>query len=318
MEFACKICGNVSGNNFYLVREMQFGTRDEFNYCEWSNCGCLQLVNPPKGLSKYYPKEYFSFAAIKEKYIRRKMHIYRDRYAFGIKSLPGKLLFEKYGVPTYIGWMKNLGVNLNSKLMDVGCGAGKLLCRMGDMGFTELTGIDAFIEKDIHYSNGVNIYKKSLEEITGSFDLIMMHHSLEHMKDQHGIFKKLSELLPSEKFLFIRIPTCSSFAWQTYRENWFALEAPRHFYNHSLKSIRLMADQYGFIIKKIEYDSRSIQLWGSEQYKRNIPLMDKKSYFVNPYDSIFSEEQLNNFEEETKRLNEVKEGDQLCLYLRKK
>lgn len=318
MEFECKICGNFAGNKFYNVREMQFGTRDEFVYCECSDCGCLQLVNPPENLSKYYPREYFSFSIPKEKFIKKKLHVYRDRYAFGIKSFPGKILFNKYGAPTYIGWMRNLRVNLNSKILDVGCGTGKLLRRMGDTGFTDLTGVDAFIGKDISYSNGVKIYKKNLDDVSGDYDLIMMHHSLEHMDNQHKVFKKLSKLLCSNKFLFIRIPTCSSFAWRTYKENWFALEAPRHFFNHSIKSLRFLADKYGFDLVKIEYDSRSIQLWGSEQYMRNIQLMDEKSYFVNPDNSIFTNEQIEKYEEKTKKLNEEKDGDQVCVYLRKR
>ncbi len=318
MEFTCRICGNKEGNKFYTVREMQFGTRDEFVYCQCSNCECLQITNPPENLSKYYPNDYFSFQINKEKFLKEKLNIFRDRYAFGLNSFIGKILFKKYGEPTYVGWLKAVGVNLNSKILDVGCGTGKLLFRMGNTGFTNLTGIDAFIEKNIFYKNGVKIYKKNLSKIDGKYDLIMMHHSLEHLEDQHAVFKKLSSMLGSGKFLLIRIPVCSSFAWRNYKENWFALEAPRHFYNHSKKSLSYLADKYGFEIFKTAYDSRSIQFWGSEQYKKGIPLMDKKSYFVNPGESIFTSAQIDEFEEETKKLNRNGDGDQACFYLKKK
>jgi SAM-dependent methyltransferase len=296
---------------------MQFGTRDEFIYCECSNCGCLQLANPPENLSKYYPEDYFSFKIFKEKYIKEKLNIYRDQYSFGISNPIGKVLHKKLGDPTYVGWLKNTNVCLESPILDVGCGSGKLLYRMGNLGFRNLSGIDNFIDGDIIYKNGVKIYKKNLQEVDSKYDLIMMHHSLEHMDDQHSVFKKLTELLIPGKFLLIRIPTCSSFAWRNYRENWFALEAPRHFFNHSLKSIKFLFDKYGFELTKIQYDSRSIQLWGSEQYKLDIPLMDSKSYFVNPTSSIFTQEQIDPFENETVRLNENSEGDQLVLFLKK-
>jgi SAM-dependent methyltransferase len=233
-EFTCKICNNADGNKFYTVREMQFGTRDEFIYCKCSDCGCLQIVNPPDNLAKYYPLEYFSFKPFKEKYLKEKLNIYRDRYSFGINNLAGKILHKRFGDPTYISWLKNLNVNLESRILDVGCGSGKLLYRMSSMGFKNLLGIDNFIDADITYKNGVKIRKQNLAELRSRFDLIMMHHSLEHMEYQHSIFDKLSELLLPGKFLLIRIPVCSSFAWRSYRENWFALEAPRHFYNDSL------------------------------------------------------------------------------------
>lgn len=317
MQFTCKICGNNESNKFYDIREMQFGTRDKFIYCECSSCGCLQLTNPPSDLSIYYPDKYFSFQLPKEKYFKKKLNIYRDRYSFGIPSFIGKILFSKYGSPTYINWLNELNVTLSSSILDVGSGVGKLLYRMGNSGFSNLIGIDAFIENDITYANGVKIFKKSLFEINSKYDLIMMHHSLEHMDDQHKVFQKLATMLDPGKFLFVRIPVCSSFAWEHYKENWFALEAPRHFFNHSLKSLKYLAEQYGFTVKKIIYDSRSIQLYGSEQYKQNIPLMDERSYFVNPNNSIFTPGQMEEFENQTRKLNETGRGDQAGFFLMK-
>jgi SAM-dependent methyltransferase len=317
MDFICEICDNKEGNKFYTVREMQFGTRDEFIYCECGNCGCVQLVNPPANLSKYYPGEYFSFKIFKENLFKEKLNVYRDRYSFGIRSLTGEILYKKLGEPTYIGWLKYANVNLESKILDVGCGNGKLLYRMGNLGFKNLIGIDNFIDEDIVYKNGAKIFKKSLSGINEKFDLIMMHHSLEHMENQHQVFAKLAEILLPGKFLMIRIPTSSSFAWRNYKENWFSLDAPRHFFLHSLSSIRLLVDKYGFEIVKAGYDSRSIQLWGSEQYKMDVPLMDTRSYFVNERNPIYTQEQVNLYEQETVKLNARGDGDQVVLFLRK-
>ena len=318
IEYECKICGNFKGNKNYNVREMQFGMRDEFIYCECNNCGCLQLVNPPENLSKYYPENYFSFSLAKGNILKEKLNSYRDNYLMGGNSVIGKILSLKLEEPTYINWMKKAGVNLNSTILDAGCGAGKLLYRMGSAGFKNLTGIDMFIDTDIQYKNGVKIIKKNLFEIDQRYDLVMMHHSLEHMDDQHVVFNHLNKIIKKGKMLLVRIPVCSSKAWKTYRENWFALEAPRHYFNHSEKSIALLAEKYGFEKKDISYDSRSIQFWGSEQYRKDIPLTDERSYFINPGRSIFTKEELNNFEKETLHVNESGEGDQIVLFLEKK
>jgi len=74
---------------------------------------------------------------------------------------------------------------------------------------------------------------------------------------------------------------------------------------------------YGFVIKKTIYDSRSIQLYGSEQYGQDIPLMDDLSYFVNPDNSIFTHLQMEKFEKETRILNETGRGDQVGFFLLK-
>ena len=57
----CKICFSNKNNKTYVAREMMFGLREEFIYFECSNCGCLQIKDIPKDISKYYPKDYSPF-----------------------------------------------------------------------------------------------------------------------------------------------------------------------------------------------------------------------------------------------------------------
>ena len=58
----CKVCGNIAGNKLHAVKEMQLGLRKMFTYMECGNCGCMQLVDIPEDLGKYYPNEgYYSF-----------------------------------------------------------------------------------------------------------------------------------------------------------------------------------------------------------------------------------------------------------------
>ena len=316
-NFYCLICNNEKDNSFYTVREMQFGMRDEFDYCECSQCGCLQIVNPPENVSKYYPENYFSFQNQKKSPLKDLLNSYRDKHVLGIENLIGKLLTRIYGVPTYTKWLKRSQINFNDKILDVGCGTGKLLYRMGKAGFATAIGIDKFIDKDIIYKSGVQILKRSLFELNQKFDFIMMHHSLEHMSDQHKVFEKLSSILKTNKFLLIRIPVCSSMAWKRYKENWFALEAPRHFFLHTEDSINLIAEQHGFKIKDISYDSRSIQFWASIQYQNDIALMDNNSYFINPAKSMFTENEIDEFEKQTQKLNNNGGADQAVIYLQK-
>lgn len=57
---ACNICGNDKGNRQHEAREMAFGLRDKFTYLECGSCGCLQLLNIPADMSRYYPGDYYS------------------------------------------------------------------------------------------------------------------------------------------------------------------------------------------------------------------------------------------------------------------
>ena len=115
----------------------------------------------------------------------------------------------------------------------------------------------------------------------------------------------------------IRIPTVSSYAWQYYKEDWIQLDAPRHFYLHSVDSLKFLADKSGFIIERIIDDSDAFQFWGSEQYQMDIPLRDPRSYDESKRRSVFSSKMIREFSIKANELNQKRQGDQIIIYLKK-
>lgn len=314
---SCEICGNKNDNEILRVHEMYFGTREEFEYLNCSICNCLQLINPPNDLSKYYPKDYFTYQQKIENIIKSWLNRFRDKAAMGESNFIGNILLKILGEPTYIKKLKDANVDFKDKILDVGCGKGILLYKMKQSGFKNVMGIDPFIDETIVYKNGLKILKGNLSEISEKYDFIMFNHSFEHMSNPLEIMINAHSLLNNGKFILLRIPVCDSYAFKHYRNNWCSLDAPRHLYLHTKKSIKILADKSGFEIEKISYDSRSWQFWGSEQYAKNISLLAENSYYVNPKESIFSVEDIRKFEEKTAKLNEIGEGDQAEFYLRK-
>jgi SAM-dependent methyltransferase len=314
----CRICNNSNANKTYIAREMMFGYRDEFEYFKCSNCDCLQIKEIPNNLSKYYPEHYYSFTKPRlstqffpMSFLRRQ----RLLYALGKKNLIGMTLSKIFGLPNLPGWIKKAKLVPENDILDIGCGVGRLLLRLKKKGFSRLTGIDPFIEDNIFYKNGVQIFKKEVENIQGQFDFIMLHHSFEHMPDPLSILKHLYVILKHNRHILIRIPVSSSFAWEKYKTNWVQLDAPRHLFLHSVMSIQILSDQVGFKVADIIFDSTAFQFWGSEQYIRDIPLMDSRSYKKNPKGSIFSDEDISTFKKRAKELNGNKNGDSACFYL---
>ncbi|KAG1653997.1 hypothetical protein GQR58_025263 [Nymphon striatum] len=190
---------------------------------------------------------------------------------------------------------------------------------MKDAGFTDLLGIDPFNAEDIAYDNGLRIEKKSIHDMTdkNEWDLIMFNHSYEHVFDQLEVLEKAFRLLKPGGTCMIRIPTVTSWAWRTFGVDWVQLDAPRHLFLHSVKSMHTLADKAGFKLEDVVYDSFAFQYWGSQQYQKGITLLDPKSYAVNPEKSDYSPEQIKEFESHSKQLNEEKAGDQAAFYLKK-
>lgn len=314
MKTSCEICGNTLGNQYHVAREMMFGCRDEFSYMECGACGCLQNVSVPDDLGKYYGPDYYSVT----KRIARNRTLYdalkglrTGAYLSG-KGLIGSMLLKKFGPPGLPDWAAHSGMQQNSRILEVGCGSGSRLLSLQSEGFTNLTGADPFIAGDIDYGRGLTIKKAYISEIPGRYEFIVLEHALEHIPAPHATLAALRALLEPNGMLIISIPL-AGYAWQHYGVNWVQLDAPRHLFLHTEKSFRILTA--AMTVQHVHYDSGSVQFWGSEQYVRDIPLLDPRSYRVNQAGSIFSAQVMAGFEERARELNKEKLGDQATFYL---
>src|SRR3989304_5704603 len=104
----------------------------------------------------------------------------------------------------------------------------------------------------------------------------------EHMDDPRSTLLHIARLLRPGHILLISLPLAGKYAWRKYESYWAQLDAPRHLFLHTEETIRLLARETGFTVREVHYDSTAFQFWGSEQYRRQIPLHDQRSYLVHP------------------------------------
>ncbi len=316
----CRICQNASNNQAFKVKEMMYDLGESFDYFECGKCGCLQISEIPTDMGKYYPENYYSLSkkeVINANYL--KMIIRRLKISSYLSSPDylEQICRTVLGDKKFFPWIKAAGVKFDDAILDVGCGSGGLLLDLKKYGFKNLTGLDPFINGDIHYKDGPSIVNKTLDQFNGSFDFIMAHHSFEHMPRPEESLRNIHRLLNTGKSAMIRIPISSSYAWKHFGTDWVQLDAPRHFYLHTLNSIEILAEKTNFIIENVFYDSTDFQFWGSIQYQKNIPLTGARSYNVDRKGSLFSKSDIRRFQVEAKRLNASGMGDSAGFLLRK-
>jgi SAM-dependent methyltransferase len=315
----CRICYNETGNKSHFVKEMYFGTWEKFEYVECANCGCLQIKSYPEDTGQYYPAGYGAHNVANSKrpgkfigWLRKQklLYVLNER-----KNLTGFLLnlvikpgFEKKMVPAEI--------KSDSSILDVGSGAGSLILNLRNKGFTDITGTDIFIDKDLIYDDCLRIFKKPLNEIEGTFDFIMLNHSFEHMPFQDEVLTNLRRLIKPGKTVMIRIPVKTDYIWNLYGVNWASIDAPRHFYLHTVKSMEIIAARNRFSIERVIFDSGIFQFYASEQVIRGIPLRSKNSYYLNKKSTLFSKSELKKFQKNADDLNKTLRGDGACFYLK--
>lgn len=309
---SCGICGNGAGNRLHQAREMMLGTRVPSTYLECGGCGCLQRLGPPADSAEAYPSGYYSLASVsasESRALRRRARAIRTTAALRLPPRVVEAGIRRRLLPTHARWLSGLGLDRRSSILDVGSGNGKLIAELYDAGFTDLTGVDPHIDETREVRPGQWNHRGELADIERRFALVMLHHSLEHMADQHLVLREVARRLTPSGVALVRIPLADSFAWERYGPDWVALDPPRHLFVHTEKSLELAAAGAGLSVVRRFRDSVAMQFWASEQYRAGIPLMAENSYFRDPASSRFDGAQIAEFESRARRLNAEGRGD---------
>jgi len=296
---------------------MMLGLREEFEYVECAACGCLQIVEPPADLARYYPEaDYYAQRppeVVASNAFKTFLRHRRAAWVVHRRDLLGALLCRVFGTPdfypAYARQLRRARVGFGDAVLDVGCGAGTYLVALQSMGFRSLMGVDPFLPGDREYP-GVRIFRRDLAEVEGAFDFLTFHHSFEHLPDPADALRHVHRLLRPGRPALIRIPVFPSHAWREYGTDWVQLDAPRHLFLHSERSLRTLAEAAGLVVEHVEYDSTEFQFTGSERYRRDLPLLGNE-----PLD--FPPEQVAAWARLAADLNARGEGDQAAFYLRR-
>jgi SAM-dependent methyltransferase len=309
----CRICSHKNELTEILsVREMMMGKGDLFKYFLCSECGCLQITNLPDNLIDYY-QDYYTAVQTQNKLSLLKRNLWKIRSFLSNYKIYS--LIEGISYNSVLNWKRQADLNFRSKILDVGCGNGDILSQFRDHGFMNLTGIDPNLNEN-KGNNQIHLFRKTILEIEDKFNFIMFNHSFEHIWEQHDTLEKAADLLEKKGVILLRLPVINT-AFYTYRENWVQIDAPRHFYIHSMKSIDRLCRQHGLHIYHKYFDSSDFQFLGSEQYRQGIALNAVNSYLKNQRESIFTKKAVKDYRKQAKQLNREGNGDQVVLFMRR-
>ena len=190
------------------------------------------IVNIPDNLGDYYDGSYYSFSQMGLSTLERcicKVYAIAPQLASHIRrpGLPARAVIR-------------VKPKAGARVLDVGCGGGRLVMVLRAMGFNAMESI--FFKTEMPY-----VRRSSLADIESGWDLIMFHHSLEHMTDHIEVLHSAKEKLAAGGTCLVRIPV-ANWAWQHYGANWVQLDAPRHLIIHTqgflAKPLKQLASQF--------------------------------------------------------------------------
>ncbi len=125
------------------------------------------------------------------------------------------------------------GLNAGARILDVGCGDGRLLRNMQKVGHFDLHGIElpGRAAERAAGTPGIQLHLGTLETLplpATSFDLITLVHVFEHLPAPRDTLDRLAQLLNPGGRLFLAFPNISSWQACIFRGDWFHLDPPRH------------------------------------------------------------------------------------------
>ena len=309
---ACRICGSSRLGAHVIAPEMMFGTREEFAYLPCLACGTLQIADFPADMAAHYPPgAYYSFnnaggLSFLKRAVRRvvagTMIGRPDRATRG----GGVIDRIKRGAEPWTAAVP--GLKRSDSVLDVGCGEGARLEALVALGFSDLSGIDPFLppERAGKTSSGITLMRGELASADRRYDLITMHHSLEHVQEPGRLLEQARDRLAPGGRLLVRILLLQPWAWERFGTRWAQLDPPRHFYLFTTEAFISLAERSGLACTSHGFDGMGWSIAWSEGYARDIP-MNEPNGRANalPFDGG----EMAAFEREARRHNAVGEGE---------
>lgn len=158
---------------------------------------------------------------------------------------------------------------------------------------------------------GVDFLQGELSDVNGKqqYDLMIFNHSFEHMNNPIDILTQVEYLLKDDGICLIRIPICENHVWNQYKEYWRNIDAPRHYFLYTPRSLSYLCKKAGLKIKKIRWDSYAGQMQVAENYYRE----DQGKKPIEIINDTLSKK--IRFWHKTNVINKSRIGDQACFYI---
>ncbi len=142
---------------------------------------------------------------------------------------------------------------IKGSLLDVGCGTGEFLEEMRCAGW-QVYGLerDAGASAWAREHLKLNVVTGSLQEWplpVSSVEVITLWHVLEHLYHPREALAILYRHLAKNGVVIVAVPNIAGLEARIYRQNWIALDTPRHVNHFSLGTLARCAASAGFALR---------------------------------------------------------------------
>jgi len=184
----------------------------------------------------------------------------------------------------------------DTRIVDVGCGGGELLLHAAVDRLSRLLGLTRSSATTSTWEADCACCETQLAAVQEPQDVVMFHHSLEHIGEQRPVLAAAYALLVPGGRCVVRIPASARSRGASTGTDWCALDAPAPSCTFiPTESIRMLAEQAGFRVEEHHLRLDLVPVLGSEQYRRGMALMDAGLACDRAGGGAFSASELRDF-----------------------
>ena len=254
----CGFCHGANSVPLYKTSDI-FG--DEFFLNRCNICRAVFLAPPPTNeqIRRAYDDSYYGSGEekFKEGMIEKMLDYFRRKRAKTVYNFAIKKSIET-------------GHALPLRFLDIGCGNGKFLSFVKQLGKVEIYGIEPEggsanrAEKipEIHLKKGF-LEKNDFEK--EYFDAITLFHVFEHLAEPLKTIEIISEILKKNGILMMSFPNIDSFQSRLFKGRWLHLDPPRHLFFFSPGDFKNEMEKAGFEILRERHFSIEYNPFGFQQ-----------------------------------------------------
>ena len=274
----CLLCGDEGVLLYSGLRDRLFGAPGNWSLMQCPKCQLVWL-NPrpiPEDIGKLYSQYYTHQVLEAPKRVlaglRKSVKASVLQYIFGYQMegssrMLGSMLSRIGPFEDIVGGIVlYLKAGDKGRLLDVGCGNGRFLDQMRQLGW-EVTGVepDGAAASVAREKLGLKVFQGSLVEAKfpdGHFDAITMNHVIEHAIDPIGLLKECRRILRPGGKLVVVAPNINSRGRRVFSDAWLHWDPPRHLFLFSSKALRASAERAGLVTQKLRTKAKGARwIW---------------------------------------------------------
>ena len=241
---SCPTCFGTAHRPFIEAQDDLGGRPGRFSFVRCDSCA-LVYQNPripAASIADWYDDEYLA---------------HRKKQDWGVLSPLVNWAMSRHDRRKLALLRTLLPLSEETRVLDVGCGAGTFLALVAERFGCHVTGVDFKDLSSSPWMRGVEFRCGCLSDQRFGerrFDLITMWHFLEHDYEPRRTLAKARELLADHGRLVIEVPNLDSASFRWFGERWPGLQAPQHTVLFSTSTLRAMALREGYdVVEHLSY-----------------------------------------------------------------